>query len=231
MNTIKQNLDSIHEHIEAACHKVGRNPSEVRLMAVTKTRSREEVEAAYAAGHRLFGENRVQEAVEKYAGFHPDADLHLIGHLQSNKAKHVPGLFSCVQSIDKLKTAKELDKRCADAGISADILLEYNTSGEDAKSGFRSEDYFFAALEGILALQNLTIKGLMTIGPFTAEEKPIRESFAFLRDLYRRAAEAYPELKMDTLSMGMSGDFDYAIEEGATLVRIGTAVFGPRSYV
>lgn len=231
MTTIKENLDAIHQRIEAACRKAGRRPEEVSLMAVTKTRTREEVEEAYAAGQRLFGENRVQEAVEKFTGFHDDAQLHLIGHLQSNKAKYVPGLFSCVQSVDKLKTAQELDKRCTGSGTSVDILLEYNTSGEDSKSGFRSEDELFRAVEGILALPGLQIRGLMTIGPLTVKESDIRKSFGFLRELYTRIAGRWTELTLDTLSMGMSGDYDYAVEEGSTLVRIGTAVFGPRPYV
>jgi len=230
MKSIKENLETIHQHIEDSCSRVGRNPDEVRLMAVTKTRSIDEIEAAYQVGHRLFGENRVQEAVSKYEGFHRDAELHLIGHLQSNKAKQTCGLFSCVQSIDKLKTAVELDKRCGNAGVSMDILLEYNTSGENSKSGFRSEDELYRDLEGIMDLEHLRIRGLMTIGPFTAEEKPIRRSFSFLRDLYHRIQENYDELDMDTLSMGMSGDYDYAVEEGSNLVRIGTAIFGPRDY-
>ena len=230
MNSIKENLDKINEHIEKACLKAGRKPEEVRLMAISKTYPLEEIEEAYAAGQRLFGESRVQEAAGKFDGFHGDAELHLVGHLQSNKAKTAATLFSCVQSVDRIKTAAELDKRCAAAGRTMDILIEYNTSGEESKSGILSEDELYRTVDGISGLDCIRLKGLMTVGPFTVVEKDIRSSFRLLRELYGRIEQRYPELEMDTLSMGMSGDYHYAVEEGATLVRIGTAVFGPRSY-
>src|SRR6056297_1741928 len=134
MNSIKNNIDEIMEKITRAAEKAGRRPEDIRLMAVSKTKSAELVEQAYQAGMKLFGENRVQEAYDKFSGFHSDAELHIIGHLQSNKAAKAVEIASCVQSVDKFKTARELNKRCEAAGKVMDIYLEYNTSGEDSKS-------------------------------------------------------------------------------------------------
>jgi len=193
------------------------------------------VQAAAEAGIALFGENRVQEAEAKYASLdlHSNLDLkaslHLIGHLQRNKAKTAAALFSCVQSIDKLETAEALDRAAANLGRSIDILLEVNTSGEESKSGYRSVERLLADLDRISDLPSLRIRGLMTIAPYTSEDAPVRRAFAQLRSLFERIAALGQSGAFDTLSMGMSNDYVAAIEEGSTLVRIGTAIFGERS--
>ena len=195
-------------------------------MAVTKNFPRETVLAAAAAGLTLFGENRVQEAEEKFADIGVEHELHLIGHLQRNKAKSAAGVFSWVQSIDKVDTAQALEARCAEKGSVMNVLLELNTSGEAAKSGFLARGDLLAALETITSLPHLKVRGLMTVGPLSEEEARIRSSFSSLRSLFDEVRAGAPDV--DTLSMGMSGDFEIAIEEGSTLVRIGTALFGHR---
>ncbi len=202
-------------------------------MAVTKTRTRDEIEAAYAGGARVFGENRVFEAEEKYADFHDggahkDAELHLIGHLQTNKAKTAAELFSSVQSIDKEKTAGALQARLEETGRRIDILLEINTSGEESKYGYPSEEVMLREIDRILELDRLTVRGFMTIGPFTEDESRIREAFRSLRTIYENFRDRFPGLPVDVLSMGMSGDYGIAIEEGSTMVRVGTSIFGER---
>ncbi|TFG61896.1 MAG: YggS family pyridoxal phosphate-dependent enzyme [Spirochaetales bacterium] len=186
---------------------------------------------AYCAGARLFGENRVQEAQIKYPGLPEDIELHCIGHLQRNKAKTAADLFSWVQSIDKLETAATIEKYCADTGKIMNILLEVNTSGEAAKQGFLSERNLFECLEGLGKLPHIRLRGLMTIGPLGDDTERIRSSFRKLKLLFEqiRAEAGRPDL--DTLSMGMSSDFETAVEEGATLVRIGSLLFGAREPV
>ncbi len=234
---LRERLEEVLGRIGAAAHRAGRSPAEVRLMAVTKTFPRETVEAAVRCGLRLFGENRVQEAAAKYSGLAGSVELHLIGHLQRNKARAAAPLFACVQSIDRLETALALDRSCREAGRDMAILLEVNTSGEDSKSGFRDEDELLAALEGILGQTRLAVRGLMTVGPLSAADAPGRRAFARLRELQERlrarfgapsGAAAGGGAPLDTLSMGMSSDFEVAVEEGSTLVRVGTALFGPR---
>lgn len=228
MNEIEKQIREIIARIDAAAVKSGRSGEEVKLMAVTKTKRREQVEAAYRAGLRLFGENRVQEAYEKYQDFYPDAELHLIGHLQSNKAKQAAELVSCVQSIDKLKTARELEKRCAALDKQMDIYIEFNTSGEESKSGYLSKEKMFSEIEQMAGFPHLAVKGFMTIGPFTSDADEIRSAFVLLRGLYEETRERFPELPIEELSMGMTSDYEIAVEEGSTMVRIGTALFGSR---
>ena len=228
MNDIEKNINDIRNRIDKAAEKAGQTGEDVKLMAVSKTKTREQVEAAYRAGLRLFGENRVQEAYEKYESFYPDARLHLIGHLQSNKAKQAVEIACCVQSIDKLKTARELEKRCAAIDKQMDIFMEYNTSGEDSKSGYLSKDSMYADIEQIASFPHLKIRGFMTIGPFTDDSDEIRRAFVMLKNYYEESKERFPELPIDQLSMGMTSDFEIAVEEGSTMVRIGTALFGSR---
>jgi PLP dependent protein len=226
-----ESLAAVRARIAAAAARAGRGESDVRLMAVTKTFPRETVLAAAAAGLSLFGENRVQEAEEKFTDIGLTCELHLIGHLQRNKAKTAAGLFSWVQSIDKAETAQALETRCAERGSTMNILLELNTSGEESKSGFRSRDDLLADLEAIRALPHLRLRGLMTVGPLTSDEAQVRRSFAALRTLFEELRSAHGLPGLDTLSMGMSGDFEAAVEEGSTLVRIGSALFGHRGGV
>jgi len=200
-------------------------------MAVTKTLPRSTVEAAVESGVRLLGENRVQEALEKYRDLRENVELHLIGHLQRNKAKVAAGFFDWVQSIDKRETAEHLNKRAEDEGKRIAVLLEVNTSGEQSKFGVRTEDDLWSLIEQNMALDHIEMRGLMTIGPFTDDRQRLRTSFSHLRRLFDKAKDLFPHLPFDTLSMGMSNDYEIAVEEGSTLVRIGTALFGPRNTI
>lgn len=230
MASVAERIAEIRERIDAAASRAGRPGSDVRLMAVSKLKSREQIEEAYRAGQRLFGENRVQEAQEKYADFHADAELHLIGHLQSNKARDAVQLVSCIQSIDKLKTAEAVEKRCGEHDTSLSVFLEVNTSGEESKYGYRDRNRMFADLEQILTFEHLRVSGLMTIGPLGGDEETVRRAFADLRELFEQVRSRFPEAPLKELSMGMTSDFEYAVEEGSTMVRVGTALFGERSY-
>ena len=226
VGTVAANLAAVRSRIAEAARRAGRDPSTVRLMAVTKGFPRETVVEALEAGATLFGENRVQEAETKFTDLAGRCETHLIGHLQTNKAKAAAALFDCVQSIDSLHTAQALDARCAERGRTMDVLLELNTSGEASKSGFPGRDELAAGLEEVEKLSRLRVRGLMTVGPLTEDEGAIRAAFTRLRSAFEALAVGRPGF--DTLSMGMSSDFEIAIEEGATLVRVGTALFGPR---
>jgi hypothetical protein len=227
VGTLASALGEVRARIAAAARRSGRDSSAVSLMAVTKGFPRDVVVEAHTLGLTLFGENRVQEAEEKYLEPPGPLELHLIGHLQRNKARPASALFACVQSVDKVETAVALDVRCEERGRTMEILLELNTSGEASKSGFRSRDDLLSALEAISPLARLRVRGLMTVGPMTENEREVRSSFASLRSLFEELrSRGLPGF--DTLSMGMSGDFEIAIEEGSTLVRIGTALFGKR---
>ncbi|MBN2651759.1 MAG: YggS family pyridoxal phosphate-dependent enzyme [Spirochaetales bacterium] len=227
---ITENIEKVREKIFLSAQRAGRDYSDVDLMAVSKTRPAEDVLAAYKAGIKLFGENRIKEAIPKFSLIDiEDAQLHLIGHLQKNKAKFIPQNFKCVQSIESLATAEALSKFALASNQNIDILLEYNTSGEEAKYGYRSTDKFYQDLDKILELPNLRIRGLMTMAPFTDNEQTIRTSFRMLKVLFDSLINRYPELDIDTLSMGMSNDYEIAVEEGSNLVRVGTAIFNSRS--
>ena len=232
-NTFSANLQGVRRRIAEAAERARRDAGDVRLMAVTKTFPIEYVETARQAGLTLFGENRVQEAEDKYRGSidasdGPELELHLIGHLQRNKAKTAASLFRCVQSIDKLETAEALNRHCTELDRSMDILLELNTSGEQSKFGFAETGELWSACGRIALLRKLRIRGVMTVGPFTDDRDRVRRAFASLRECMEGLRSRHPELTLDTLSMGMSGDFEIAIEEGADLIRLGTVLFGPR---
>jgi pyridoxal phosphate enzyme (YggS family) len=200
-------------------------------MGVSKFHSREKVEEAWNAGLTLFGENRVQEASGKFEGFaqsHPGAELHLIGSLQRNKAKTAVSLFDCVESVDRDDLLVSLGNLGAVRDIPLSILFELN-SGEASKSGYPDEDSLFQAAEKALAFPSLTIRGLMTMAPLTDDSAEIRRAFRSLARARDRLQSRFPECDWSCLSMGMSGDYEIAIEEGSTLVRIGTAIFGERS--
>lgn len=226
---IAGNIARIQDEIAEAAHKAGRDPGDIQLMAVTKTHPFEDVLAAYQAGIRLFGENRVQEAVGKYTLPLPaDMKLHMIGHLQSNKVKQIVPFVQCVESIDKVATAEELNKRAQVSGKSIDIMFEVNTSGEVSKNGFSEYEELSDALGAVLELAALRVTGLMTIGPLGGDEGQIRNAFILLRSMSDRLSTEYPQVELRELSMGMSGDFPIAVAEGATIVRVGTAIFGRR---
>ena len=222
------NLKFIKDKIAKAAARVKRNPDSVRIMAVTKTFPAEAVRTARSCGIRLFGENRVQEAAAKYSSLDFKPELHLIGHLQRNKVKTAVGLFDCIESVDKLETALAIDKESAFIDKTSAILVEINTSGEESKFGIRDENAYFSLLDHLLELQHIQIRGLMTVGPFTEDVAESRRAFIRLRNLFLKTRERYALQEFDCLSMGMSSDFEVAIEEGSSLIRIGTALFGSR---
>ena len=232
MNDIAARLDSLEERIEAACRRSGRKRGEIELMAVTKFHPLENVEAAYGAGIRLFGENRVQEGKEKFTGFweqHPrdgSVRLHLIGSLQRNKAKAAASFFDCIQSVDRDSLVDELGNLTMGRECPLMVMLEYHT-GEETKAGFPDMDSLFRAAEKALSFPGLRPVGLMTMAPFTGDEAEVRASFRKLLAARGELEKRFPGY-WPCLSMGMTGDFEIAIEEGSTLIRIGTAIFGER---
>ena len=217
--SVADNLREVNERIADACESAGRDPSEVNLIAVSKTFPAEAIAEAWAAGHRHFGENRVQEGLaklEQLPRLGVDADVHLIGHLQRNKARHA-GAFASVQSVDSVRLAEAISRRL-ERGLP--ILLEVNVGREATKQGFDVTE-IAAACEQIRLLPNLQVEGLMTVAPEVADAEDVRPVFSTLRQL----AE---QLQLAELSMGMTNDYAVAIEEGATMVRIGRAIFGAR---
>jgi pyridoxal phosphate enzyme (YggS family) len=231
--SIADNVAQVRERIARAAARVRRDPDSITLMAVSKTVEPERVRQAYAAGLRVFGENRVQEFSEKAAAIKElkDAEWHLIGHLQSNKAKKAAELFSAIDSVDTLRLAERLDQAAAQAGKTLPVLIEIKVAEEENKNGIPLDS---PELENLLRaapkLENLQIRGLMTVPPFTESPEGARLYFRLLRDLRDSiAARNLPRIQMNALSMGMSHDFEVAIEEGSTCVRVGTAIFGARS--
>ena len=230
--SIAENVATVRERISAAARRAGRNPDDITLMAVSKTFPAERIREAYAAGLRIFGENRVQEFLGKADALRDltGAEWHLIGHLQSNKAAKAAELFSAVDSVDSLRLAEKLDSSAEKLGKTLSVLIEINLGGEEAKSGVAPGS---AELEQILLAapqwKNLNVRGLMTIPPFTDDPEGARPFFRQLRELRDPIASRHvPAVGMDVLSMGMSHDFEVAIEEGSTCVRVGTAIFGER---
>jgi len=230
--SIAENISVLEEKLARAAKLAARSPSEIALMAVTKTHPPERIREAYNAGQRLFGENRVQEFSAKAPALTdlPGAVWHMIGHLQSNKAAKAAELFSAVDSIDSLKLAEKLNIAAQTFNKTLDILIEVNVGGEAAKSGLALDS---PQLENLLtaapSLEALKIRGLMTVPPHTEDPEGARPCFRHLRTLRDKiAARKLPAVSMDTLSMGMSHDFEVAIEEGSTCIRIGTAIFGER---
>jgi PLP dependent protein len=230
--SIAENIHRVRERIASGARRAGRRPSEITLMAVTKTFVPERIREAYSAGIRVFGENRVQEfagkadAVRDLAG----AEWHMIGHLQSNKAAKAAELFAAVDSIDSVKLAEKLNNSAEKLNKNLAVLIEINVGDEEAKSGVAPEaDELQALLEAAPEFSSVTIRGLMTIPPFTEDPEESRLFFQTLRRLRDRiATQEYPSVSMEVLSMGMSHDFEVAIEEGSTCVRLGTAIFGER---
>jgi pyridoxal phosphate enzyme (YggS family) len=229
MMSIAGNLLRIEERLEKACRISGRNRDEIRLMGVTKFHDRQAVEEAWKAGVDLFGENRVQEAEKKFEGrkeSFPGLELHLIGSLQRNKAGKAAAFFDCIESVDRESLITALGAYATEFAP-LEILLELHT-GEESKRGFLDEDSLLKAAELALSFPGLKPAGLMTMAPFTAEKAPVRAAFRTAARARERLAAAFPETDWSCLSMGMSGDFEIAVEEGSTLVRIGTILFGER---
>ena len=237
---IAENLDNIKNQIHQAEQKASVKTGSVRLCAVSKFHPAQAVMDAFDAGQFLFGENRVQEASEKFLlvnqelsdkGIKKLPELHIIGSLQSNKVKKAVAIASCIQSVDRIELVEEIEKHCANLGKQISVFFEYHTA-EDSKSGYENEDELFKTLERCANgdFPHVIPVGLMTMAPFVSEEAPIRKSFITLRNLRDSIHSRFPSLPIRELSMGMSGDFKIAIEEGSTMVRIGTAIFGERNY-
>ena len=226
---MRQRLEDIRKRIRRAAESCNRDTDSIRLVAVSKTVPAETVKDAIEAGATILGENYVQEAREKFDKLvHYPVSWHFIGHLQSNKAKYAVRLFDLIHSVDSLKLARALDKEAQKAEKIQLILVQVNISGEDTKSGVSAEE-IPGLISEISQLKNVSIKGLMTMPPYFYQPEKVRPYFAALRELRDRLKEqAVPNVSMDELSMGMTGDFEVAIAEGATLVRIGTAIFGER---
>lgn len=238
---IAHNIDVIHQRIQAACVRAGRDPSEVTLICVSKGRDVGEMREVLNAGVRDIGENKVQEARGKYAVFCPGAEQvslraagtascplrfvwHLIGHLQTNKARDAVRMFDCIHSVDSLHLAAEIDKQARNAGKVQDILVEVNTSGEESKYGIPPEG-LAALMRGIALLAHVRVRGLMCMAPFSDDPASARPYFRALRETRDRVNAMRIGPGLQELSMGMSGDFETAVEEGATMVRIGRAIF------
>jgi pyridoxal phosphate enzyme (YggS family) len=226
---IAENVQYVRERIQKACERSNRDPQSVRLIAVTKTFDASRVREAAELGINDFGENFVQELRQKRAELNnPAIQWHFVGHLQSNKVKYIADFIHLIHSVDHQRVAEEIDKRGSKAGRTIDALVEVNTSDEQTKFGLKPEETV-EFVKSIAALQNLKLKGLMTIGPFLPDAEGSRPAFQRLRRLRDEIRDAGIEnVEMTDLSMGMTHDFEVAIEEGATMVRIGTGIFGPR---
>ena len=227
METIKNNLEIINEKIKKAALKANRSPEEIKLVAVTKTATTEQIKEAINAGVKIIGENKVQEAKEKYQILTADTEWHLVGHLQTNKVKYAIEIFDCIQTVDSIKLAKEIDKRSLQFGKTTNVLVEVNVSGEETKYGIKPEEVE-PFLKEISEFSRIRVRGLMTIAPIIEEDKEeVRPYFRKLRELSEEIkSKNINNLKMDYLSMGMTDDFEVAIEEGANMVRIGRGIFG-----
>ena len=224
---VAENLERVRERIMQAAVKVGRSTSDIKLVAITKTHPAEKVREALSTGHTLFGESRVQEARAKIPELPSNLRWHFVGHLQKNKIRHALPLFELFHGVDSLTLAQEMNRIAADEGAHPSVLLEVNVAEEGSKFGFKDET-LRAEMESLLALPRLSIEGLMCIPPLADEPEASRTFFVRLREL-RDSLEKEFDLRLPCLSMGMTQDFWIAVEEGATLVRVGTAIFGERS--
>ena len=225
---ISSNIRLIRQRMGVACARCGRDPQSVRLMAVSKTVAPERIRQALDAGVTLLGENYVQEAREKIPAIGHVAEWHMIGHLQTNKVKYVVNLFDWIHSVDRLELARELDKRAGQNNRRLNVLIEVNVSGEESKSGIEATQAL-ELVQQVSLLPNINLRGLMTMPPYSDNPENSRPYFQALRKLRDDISAAdIPNIHMDELSMGMTDDFEVAIEEGATIIRVGRAIFGNR---
>lgn len=227
MENVAENLERVQSQIAQAARKAGRSPNDIELVAISKTHEAEKVRAAFDAGQQLFGESRVQEARAKIPLLPAAARWHFVGRLQRNKVRHALPLFELFHSVDSLELARDMNRIADEEGLRPRVLLEVNVAGEGSKIGFAPEA-LRSQMETLLELPRLTIEGLMTIPPLAPEPEDTRKYFIALRELRDQFASEF-DVPLPSLSMGMSGDFLVAIEEGATLVRVGTAIFGQRT--
>lgn len=227
---LKNNFEAVEEKIQAACKRAGRKREDVTLIAVSKTKPVEMLQEAYNLGNRIFGENKVQEIVDKYDALPDDISWHMIGHLQRNKVKYIIDKVTLIHSVDSLRLAETIEKEAAKKGITADILIEVNAAREDTKFGVMPENTK-ELVSDISRLPHIRIKGLMTIAPFVDNPEENRIHFQRLHNLAVDIGENKSDnVTMGVLSMGMTNDYEIAIEEGATMIRVGTGLFGARDY-
>ena len=227
---LTENLKQVQEKIYQACQKVNRKPEEVTLIAVSKTKPVDMIQTIYDSGVRTFGENKVQEICEKKPQLPNDIKWHLIGHLQTNKVKQVLDKACLIHSVDSLRLAEAIEKEAAKRNLTVDVLIEVNVAEEESKYGFKMTEVL-DAIETISSFSHIQIKGLMTIAPFVENPEENRNIFASLRNLSVDIAKKnIDNVSVDILSMGMTNDYQIAIEEGATMVRVGTGIFGEREY-
>jgi len=226
---IRENVQFVRNKIAEACQRSGRDPEEVELVAITKTVDVEQINEATEAGILVVGENRVQEAWRKFQDVGKGVHWHIVGHLQTNKVKRVLQFADMIHSVDSVYLAREIQRQAEKLDRSIEILIQVNTSGEESKFGLEPE-VTIGTIEEISAFSNLKIKGLMTIGAFLNNPEDVRPCFKLLRDLRDRVKERkIAGIEIGTLSMGMTNDYEVAIEEGSTMVRVGTAIFGERA--
>lgn len=227
---LKDQLQEVESRIQEACKRAGRSRDEVTLIAVSKTKPVETLKEAYDLGVRIFGENKVQELTEKYEALPKDIRWHMIGHLQTNKVKYIIDKTELIHSVDSLKLAQTIEKESAKHDLIADILLEVNVAEEESKFGMKLEEVI-PFMEKISDFSHIRVRGLMTIAPFVEDPEENRAVFADLHKLYVDIKEKNIDNgTVSILSMGMTNDYEVAIEEGATMVRVGTGIFGARNY-
>ena len=228
---LKDQLQEVEKRIQAACDRAGRKREEVTLIAVSKTKPVETLQEAYDLGVRIFGENKVQELTAKYEALPKDIHWHMIGHLQTNKVKFIIDKAELIHSVDSLKLAETIEKEAAKHDLIADILVEVNVAEEESKFGMKMEEVI-PFVEKVSAFPHVRVRGLMTIAPFVEDPEENRSIFADLHKLYIDIKKKnHDNDTVSVLSMGMTNDYEVAIEEGATMVRVGTGIFGARNYV
>ena len=231
MTDISENLNIVHERIDAAAARAGRKGSDIKLVCVSKTVPSERVMEAYDAGENAFGENRVQEYLEKSRKMPENIDWHIIGRLQTNKVKYIIKNVYLLHSLDRLNLAEELQKELEKNDSCMDVLIQVNTAKEDTKAGFMPEE-FLSSAEAISAMDRIKVRGIMTVAPFTDDTDLLKEVFDETFQMFERLKkENFDNSDIKWLSMGMSGDYELAIEHGANMVRVGSAIFGARSYL
>ena len=227
---VAENLAQVQKNIEESCRNVNRDPGEVTLIAVSKTKPVEMLREAYDAGARVFGENKVQEIVDKYDHMPSDVKWHMIGHLQRNKVKYIVDKVAMIHSVDSFRLAETIEKEAAKKNVTVPILIEVNVAQEESKYGLKPEEVL-PFIEEIADFSHIQIKGLMTIAPYVENAEENREIFRELKKLsVDIAAKNINNVNMSVLSMGMTGDYMVAVQEGATMVRVGTGIFGARNY-
>lgn len=227
---VAENLAQVQKNINESCSKINRDPNEVTLIAVSKTKPVEMLKEAYDAGARVFGENKVQEIVDKYDQMPSDVKWHMIGHLQRNKVKYIVDKVAMIHSVDSLRLAETIEKEAAKKAVIVPILIEVNVAQEESKFGLKPEEVL-PFIEQIADFSHIRIKGLMTIAPYVDNAEENREIFRELKKLsVDIAAKNINNVTMSVLSMGMTGDYMVAVQEGATMVRVGTGIFGARNY-